>query len=65
MERESYFLNIEYRFTSGLGSLDVLDCITQYKAEIHAEHFSEKAEYEYVGEIVFKIINLGGAHLPV
>ena len=61
MEDDFLIITIEYRFSSGLGSLEIVDCITAHTAVIHAEDYSEKSAHEYVGEIEFKVIYLGKA----
>lgn len=51
-------LHVVYSFSSGIGSHEVSDCITEYKGVVYADDVDNGITNEYAGEIDFKIINL-------
>ncbi len=40
MEDDFLIITVDYKFSSGLGSLEKVGCITAHTALIHAENFS-------------------------
>ena len=61
MEDDFLSFNIEYRFSSFIGSREVADCIKEYVATIYSGECADNTMNEYAGEIDFKIICLGQA----
>lgn len=61
MEDDFLSFNIEYRFSSFIGSREVNDCIKEYKATIYSGEYTENTMNEYAGEIDFKILSLSQA----
>ncbi|NML22052.1 GNAT family N-acetyltransferase [Pseudoflavitalea sp. G-6-1-2] len=61
MEDDFLSLNLEYKFSSFLGSRGVDDCIKEFKAVLYSGPFAENSENEYVGEMIFKILCLDQA----
>ena len=58
---EDLSINIEYSFSSTIGSREASDCIMEYTAILYAGDYADNSLNEYAGEIDFKIINLGQA----
>jgi len=58
MEDDFLSINIEYRFSSFIGSREPSDCITEYNAMLYAGSYADNKLNEYVGEIKFKTLNL-------
>lgn len=61
MEDNFLSISIEYSFSSGIGSREASDCITEYTATLYAGDYGDNSLNEYAGEIDFKIINISQA----
>lgn len=58
MKDNFLYLHVVYSFSSGIGSRESSDCITEYKGVVYADVDDNGITNEYAGEIDFKIINL-------
>jgi hypothetical protein len=61
MEDDFLSFNIEYRFSSFIGSREATDCIKEYVGTIYSGECADNLMNEYAGEIDFKIICLAQA----
>lgn len=61
MEENKLYIQIEYSFSSVIGSREASDCITEYIAILYVGDYADNSLNEYAGEINFKIINLSQA----
>lgn len=58
MEDAYLSINIEYKFSSNIGSRQVADCIKEYKAILYTGVYADNTLNEFVGEVDFKLIYL-------
>ena len=56
MEDEFLTINVEYRFSSFLGTPDEESCIKDYNGKIYCGPYSDNTENEYIGEVNCKVI---------
>lgn len=61
MEEDSLSIQIEYRFSSCIGSREESDCIKEYLAVLYEGIYADIGLNEYAGEMKFKIIYLSQA----
>jgi hypothetical protein len=54
-------INVEYKFSSSVGSYDEYSCINNYTGILYAGEYADNSHNEYCGEIYFKIIYLSQA----
>ena len=52
MEKGFYSFDLEYAFSSFIGSREVADCIKKYRAILYEGEYVDNSLNEYAGEVI-------------